>query len=307
MLTKKNKILKLAGDFFSIFLTREQRPILVVGLPRTGTTWIASVLNTAAGIEYFHEPFNPINIHQSASHLRQAMMMRKYLAWEDEDEEFARYCRATFAGELPDNGYLYNYLGWIYKQFPQWHGRVLIKDVHCYLTLNWLKRQVNPLIVIVLRHPCAVAASWFRLYGKVSTFERSLFQPKLLDDYLQSFIPLLEQTQGFWQRIGAFWGASYYVMLQQQAQHPDWIVIQHEDFCRDPMMQYRQLFQKLQLNWTVATSEILEVSTRKSSKDPYVPLRISAQEPQKWEKELEPQQIAQVMEFANSFGIQFYQ
>jgi hypothetical protein len=36
------------------------RPILVTGAHRSGTTWVGRMLALVPGVEYIHEPFNPV-------------------------------------------------------------------------------------------------------------------------------------------------------------------------------------------------------------------------------------------------------
>ncbi len=62
ILSSISKTSRLTSDLFTSMLVADKRPAFIVGLPRTGTTWIASILNTAPGIKYFHEPFNPHNV-----------------------------------------------------------------------------------------------------------------------------------------------------------------------------------------------------------------------------------------------------
>lgn len=298
MLIKHQKILKISEDLLYGIAESQKSPIFLVGLPRSGTTWIGSVLNTAPGTKYFFEPFNWIYIPASAQHLR------KYLRGDDCDEEFAQYCRSAFAGRLDEKHFILH-LSWLYKQLRWFPGRVAIKDVHCFLALEWIHQHMTPTTVIVMRHPCAVAASWFRLWGETQIgLHLLLEQPKLMNDYLQPFEDVIKTARGFWQKIGAFWGAMYYVMLEQQKKHPSWIVVQHEQFCQNPTQAYRQLFERLDLPWSARTDELLEASTQKKSKNPFMTQRISSQEPDKWRKELEPWQIEEIQQFVRAFGIQ---
>ena len=167
--------------------------------------------------------------------------------------------------------------------------------------------HLAPTTLIVIRHPCAVAASWLRLnYQTDMGIQRLLAQPKLINDYLKPFKHHLCKAVDFFQQMGAYWGATYYVMLRQKQLHPGWIVVQHEEVCRNPERQFRELFDKLDLSWTTKTDELLRVSTTNDSNKPYVPQRISHQEPDKWKKELNLQQIEQVMQFIKPFSIPYY-
>jgi len=298
MLTKIIKGSQLMRDLPTDICLAHKPPIYVVGLPRTGTSWIASVLNTAQGIKYFYEPFNCTNVPGAA----QYCMRYPY----EDDSAFARYSRDAFAGRT--NGrYVTTKLSWRYRRFRWWPGRVMVKDVCSCMALESIHQHISPITVIVMRHPCAVAASWFRLKYDIDMYiQRLLNQPKLLHDYLKPFEHFLKNASNYWQKMGAFWGATYTVMLQQQKIHPDWIVVQHEALCRDPVGQYRELFNKLNLHWTKMTDELLNISTTQDSHKPYLPHRVSSREPDKWKRELDPKQIEQVQQSVVPFGFPYY-
>lgn len=58
LLNRLKKEAQLTSDLLLGLKSVGQPKIFIVGLPRTGTTWIASILNTARGIKYVNEPFN---------------------------------------------------------------------------------------------------------------------------------------------------------------------------------------------------------------------------------------------------------
>lgn len=302
LLNRKFHIIKLVGDILSPLVIAKQSPIYIVGMPRSGTTWITSILSTSPGIKCLFEPFN-VKFSPEAK-----LYIKKYFRREEHHEELALYFRNIL--RFNHKECRLGYLGRIYKKLPWWPGRIMIKDVHTTMALDWIAQQINPIIVIIMRHPCAVALSWFRLSSRVPDLEpnldKFLQQPKLMADYLAPFESVMRNARSFWQKTGALWGASYYVMLEQQKQHPDWIVIQHETLCQDPRQQYRELFDKLNLHWTPTTDYLLNLSTNNNSDDPWLPVRISSREHNKWQKELERSQINQVKEFVQPFGIPYF-
>jgi hypothetical protein len=158
-----------------------------------------------------------------------------------------------------------------------------------------------------VRHPCAVAASWHRLRYDVDRHVGTLLaQPRLLDSLLKPFQNILGRADGFWQKMGVLWGAAYHVLLQQGENHPEWIVVQHEQLCRDAAHRFRQLFEALDLDWTGSTDRLLEVSTQTDADEPYLIHRVSEEEPDKWRRELSDAEAEQVLRFARPFDIPFY-
>ncbi|MGL5084039.1 MAG: sulfotransferase [Microcoleaceae cyanobacterium] len=275
-------------------------PIYLAGLPRSGTTWIASILSEVPGIKHLHEPFNA-DIYPELEPYR-----NQFLQANDAASEFLTECQAAFSG-LPRTALVLNKMNGTYRKFPWLPGRVLIKDVHTFLALDWISQHFFPMTVIIIRHPCAIAESWDRLGWKTEkSFSRLLNQPTLMNAYLQPFQKMLNTAETFWQRMGAFWGASYFVILQQLQHHPDWILVSYETLCQDPIRCYQQLFQQLNLNWSPLIEKLLIASTQGHSQNPYSTQRIATQAAEKWRQILSLEQIQQVQEFAEPFGLKRY-
>jgi hypothetical protein len=287
-------------------MLKPQSPIYVAGLARAGTSWLGKTLSTGAHIKYFHEPFNMDNVPEALPH------WGKYLRMGEPDQEFLQFCQSAFAGQIRHPNviktltYPYRALQGNLSWLP---GRTLIKDVHSLLSLAWIDQQFAPIPVVIIRHPCAIAASWtqtFKLNRRLRSLDRILEQPQLMEDYLHPYESLMQSASGFWQEVAVYWGATYHVVLQQQRQHPNWIVLSHEQLCGDPVGEYRQLFERLNLRWTAKTERFLQGTTTTTGES-YSLRRRSSQEPDKWRTQLQPDQIDQIQKFAAPFEIPFYQ
>jgi hypothetical protein len=276
----------------------QQPPVFIAGLPRTGTSWIASIVNTARGVKYLHEPFNCVNVAGAAP------MCLKYLGAND--NAFVERGRDAFAGTT-SGPYVRARLSGRYAHYPWWPGRLVIKDVCACLAVEWVERHFVAGIVMVIRHPCAVADSWLRLgYDVDLHLRRLLDQPALLATQLGPFEHLLRDAKEYCEKVAALWGATYSIMLRQQRAHPRWTLVQHEELCRKPLEGSRQLFERSGLEWTAATDEFLERSTSSDAGRPYAPQRVSADEPDKWRTRLHGRQVDQVRRFVAPFEIDYY-
>lgn len=274
------------------------RPVYLVGLPRTGTTWVASILRTARGAWYRHEPFNFSLFAEAAPH------SLKYLAAHDTDEGFARHCRSAFEG-LPGLGSVVARLR--ERRLDLWPYQIVVKDVHSAMALDWIDHNVGPAIVIVIRHPGAMISSWLRLGWKVDgLLGRIRSQSRLITDHLGPFEALFDGASTDVEKLALFWAAGYHVMLRQARSHPAWIVLEHEALCRDPRGGYEDLFARLALHWTHLTTDRLRRSTTTEDLATYGTGRISSREAEKWRTELTREQIDLVLKTVRPFGFSHY-
>lgn len=195
------------------------------------------------------------------------------------------------------------------EQFFYLHGRVLIKDVHSAFAAGWIDHHFAPRIVVICRHPLAVADSWFRVFrgDDRQFYNHILGQADLIEDYLQPYRQHISAcSNDFWSRIGVYWASSYYVLLHQQYRTSDWKIVRHEDFCENPLGQFCNLCADLDLEWTNEMQSRLERSNVCSSPNPYVPKRLLDEEVGKWKKNLTTDQIEAVLKAVSPFQLNIY-
>lgn len=275
-------------------------PIFIAGLPRSGTTWIANVLRSAPGVAYYHEPFNFANVPESVP------FSLRYIRASDNDPAFEAYCRRCFAGNQRHKAVISGQRWWRrFLLFPT--GRVMIKDVHSLLALDWIQHHIGPQTVLMLRHPFAVTQSWVRHgWNNEGMYARLLEQREAFEDFLPPFEQHLRAMQDeYFSRLGAYWGACCYIALEYQKRHPGWIVIRHEDFLDDPATQFRSLCEKLGLEFDRNVQEKLRRSNASGSDEPFV-VRRRLEDEKKKLRRLTSEQMQLVAAAVAPFGITAY-
>ena len=75
----------------------DKKPILIAGLPRSGTTWVSNVLSTS-DTTYLHEPDNE-KLYLMAFHAKRQLNRFPYLRADDSHTKFARLWTAVFKGD----------------------------------------------------------------------------------------------------------------------------------------------------------------------------------------------------------------
>lgn len=220
------------------------RPVLVTGSHRSGSTWLAGMLGLARGTLVAHEPFNIQPWAYSLGGLaKHWFTYAPGLPQDDALRAFGKVLdgrsRSVFLKSQPQH--------WVP---PLRRGRLVIKDPIAALSSDWLAKNFDLDVVVLVRHPAAFAASLKRL-GWEHPFEHFLEQEALMRDHLEPRRAELERTPddpvG---QAGVLWNCVYGVLFSYLRSNPHWIVRRHEDLSGDPAAGLEDLYGELGLRWT---------------------------------------------------------
>jgi hypothetical protein len=206
--------------------------VVVAGTGRSGTAWIANIINYANDYRYLFEPFNPYKT-QEIKHFR----YRQYLRPADEDPAFVLPARLVLGGAVSN--------AWV----DQFNRRVVsrrrvIPEIRANLMLKWMRNRFPETpIVWLLRHPCADANSRMQL-GWQTHLDEILNQPSLLDDLIGEFRSHIESARTEFEKHIYLWCVENYVPFRQLAPY-DVHVATYEGFCERPKFEFDRLFKYL--------------------------------------------------------------
>ena len=184
--------------------------------------------------------------------------------------------------------------------------QVVIKGVYCCLAAERVADRLGAAVVILVRHPCGVASSWKQLdYFGPYWIDALLSQELLLDEHLGAFVDHMRSSTHPLFQVGAYWGATYYVLHRLARAHPDWEWVSHEELCADPERGFRGLLQRLGVRVHDAEMEFFREHNRprEEGEDAYQIYRDASAEPGKWRNSLSLEEIREVMRGAEPFGV----
>jgi hypothetical protein len=280
-------------------------PILLCGAPRTGTSWTAKVLSKGGNIRYYREPLS----HGSFARDHGVAEYTYLRAGDERPAKEAAWRRIlSFEPLLKRRRLMADSRGWL-QRTPFWPARLLIKEVLCPLSLDWLTQRFPLSVLITIRHPCGYVASGLRLHaaGELAVeLDHLQSQTALMAEFpedLRGWISGLEDPVA---RLAAAYGIVYKILGDQMAAHPEWLMIHHETLCRDPHTSFRRLCRALDLRYTRSMRELLGETTCARDSALYSVQRVSAEEPEKWKHELTPAQIETVADVISRFRLPFY-
>ena len=260
-----------------------QKPVLVTGAPRSGTTWMGKMLALSGQLNYFHEPFNPdhpldgcitrIKFPHYMMYISEELDGYRKKYYQPFKNLMEEHCSPTQG--LSSSRSLED-LRHVFRQHKELSNarkqgkRPLIKDPIAIMSAGWLARTFDMHVIVMIRHPAAVVASMQRLNWSFDPKKWALSQPLLLRDYLSPFESemkdILVSNADIIDRVALLWKIIYFVVARYQEKYPDWIYVRHEDIARDPVSHFEALYQRLGLNFSDQVK--VEIDEFTSAKNP---------------------------------------
>ena len=310
-------------------MKHSERPILVTGAHRTGTTWVGKMLAADEDVAYISEPLNVL--HRPGVFRAPVKHWYTYINKENEAEFLPAF------NELLDFDYhLWNEIRSIrsHKDFLRMgrdfhifyaanlHGqRALLKDPFAVFSLPWFAEKLNCQIIVTVRHPAAFASSLKRLDWSFD-FSDLLNQPLLMRDHLEPFRADIQSVSAddVIGQAALLWTMIYRVVhaalrpAQDDAREriPSIQIARHEDLSLDPIAGYRKLYESLELNFTarieqaVLNSSSAENPAELSKKKVHSVKLDSRANLDNWKNRLTPDEINRIRKITEEAARDFY-
>jgi Sulfotransferase family len=183
--------------------------ILVAGMGRSGTTWLASLINCDDSYRILFEPFHPEQVEAARK-----FQIMQYMRPETDDSELEGAARAIMRGDVRGE--------WIDRDNRRmFYRRRIVKDIRCNLMLGWLRKIAGDApVVLTLRHPLQIALSWTRLgWGRYESIGQDDLEIILSQQAVHHDFPLIDevlsrtQPRSFAERVVFHWCVYYLVPL----------------------------------------------------------------------------------------------
>lgn len=235
------------------------KPILITGSHRSGSTWLANMLALADDTLIAHEPFNierwGYGLGRLATrYFTYAPELPQHAAREAFETVLERRTRKIFLKKEPQH--------WLP---PLRRGRLLVKDPIAALSSEWLARNFDIEVIVLMRHPAAFAASLKRM-GWEHPFDHFLDQEMLMRDHLEPYREEIERKpRDIVDQAALIWKCVYSVLFDYMERNPGWIFKKHEDLSFNPMRELKELYETLGLRWSGKVEKGIEEHTRKGN------------------------------------------
>ena len=295
------------------------KPILVTGMPRSGTTWVGRMIGQAPFVRYVHEPFN-ISNHPCQCGVK--FDYRYYYLSSQNTHKFYVHLKHTIYPAYRWIGFL-NFLTRIWRDkrirsstnYLQSYisYKPLVKDPIDVFSAGTLADLFHMDVVALIRHPAAVVSSYKTLNWNVP-FSHFLHQPELLEDYL---IPFRSSIEDFGKneydivdQAALLWKLIYSTIIQYQETRSDWIFVRYEDLASDPVGGYQNLFARLYLPFSERIRSTIQAHSLEdrlsNATNPYVIKQDPHQVVSKWKTNLSSAEIHRIRARVEDVSSAFY-
>jgi sulfotransferase family protein len=263
----------LYSRLISLTLPFKKPAILLISYPRSGSSWIGKILSLSPDVAYLREPVNQCYQNKfKANPVIDPESDAKVLKW------YTRFADRAFAGRFPTNvpDVVENIDD--FSLLQRHNKTLLLKEVNPLAT-DFFVRQYSPRVVLILRHPAAVADSFERMGWRDQTFEEFAYH------YGTQMAQAIEASKKGWS-----------------------MVVFYEDLANDPIARYATLFSSLGIRKPAQFEKVLAefCESQNYQGHPYGIRRSSRIEANKWRTNLTRTQIDAVMKGYFRSSLKYY-
>ena len=265
---------------------------MVLGTPRSGSTWLTEVIGNWPGFGAVNEPLHPKFVAPRSLHLRS----RTFLSAADDAPALEQYLRTAMIGDVVRPFAL----AFGDPSEPWRVDRWVSKVVHGSGLTGWIAKHLpEPWYIGLLRHPCAVIASQRQM---------NMISSKLFEDARGQFVQVwpelataLDSIDSEVARYAACWCMDTFALTSCD-KPPRFRLVCYEDLVAESDAAFASL-----ADWIGAST--LDGGMRgvscpsASTKDPVLD---GAAQLGKWQDRLSPNEIDDVFSVVDAFGLDFY-
>lgn len=260
-------------------MTAAGPPLLVTGLPRSGTSWVGKMLEASGRVVYINEPLNVRHPPGRSPGVLDVDVEHRfpYICRDNEEAFLPGFSdlvrlRYRVAVELRRNRSPYD-LARLAKYFTAFTvGRItgrrpMMDDPYALFSISWLAERFGFTVIVLMRDPAAVAGSWQRL-GWTIDLRELLGQPLLMRDLLGVYESDMRAAgPDHLARIATLWRVAYAAVETQRRFCPNAVHIRkYEDLARNPVDEFRELYDRLGLPWSDRVRRRIVAATSKPSR-----------------------------------------
>jgi hypothetical protein len=232
----------------------KKRNLLITGAHRTGTTLLGVLFAESDDFSFVYEPFNP----DYGTNLKEFVC-----------EDCGLRIDTWFMGVNDSNERdWYRHMKHLVNSRAIRGKRSVIKDPFAFMSTEWLQREFNTDVLVMVRNPLSFVSSLKKMEWPFD-FDNFLRQYWLMDGYLSEFKDDIEEfsknkkdiiDQGI-----LLWNIFYTYANDMRKIHPGWVFLKLEDFSAQPEKHFKELCETFYIEYTEKMKKkVLELTSEKN-------------------------------------------
>lgn len=289
--------------------------VLLLGVPRSGTTWSGRVLGHTAGTAYVNEPDGDTEPYAFTARL--GFGGPPTLEPGAEHRAYERLWAGAFAGGARPSAVTARAARYLNAKvepgarFRAWYGdgltprlrvvrawarpmvgapdarHVVVKTVRAEFTAEWIVDRFAPTVLLVERNPLNVLSSWIDLgYALHEREFRTYVERAARWGITPPDGPDPVERQTFTYAVMA-------TALREAAARHGWARTTHEHLCIDSVARFAALADTLGLEWSDEAARFVADSDREGTG--YRTERRTAEQPDRWRERLSEEQLTRIL------------
>ena len=268
--------------------------IIISGLPRGGTTWIAEVMETISDSLLLWEPLNVFTLAETTD---------LEFSWRQYIPEHAQWPEAFFFFSELFHGKRIHPLYFRKWDFPlKAKRRLLIKFCRANRLLPWLVTnfRLKPPVYLV-RHPCAVVSSQLR-YGAWTQIKPSVMfsdHTRYGKEFYEPYRRILARLSSTEELLTALWCLDNIIPLRHRDNNIKWTTVSYEGLLLRGEEELRRIFKRLEIEIPLKTMHRLSHPSSETKHGS--PLLCGGDQLSGWRSHLNSEQIAMILHTLEDF------
>ena len=314
--------------------------ILIIGSPRSGTTWLMEILQLLPNYTYLSEPINPILFPEAFTI---GFTSRTYLPIDNDWPSGERHLDKIFRGHVMNHpiparlkdaeNNQPNYsppsfqkqLQDLYKLQPKtlinhlFAKKLVVKFVRLNRLLPWISQRFQLRgIIFIIRHPCAVIASQLNTgfcgYHPSSppytdiypSLEMLLHEASKIEGLSPNVLQKLKEIKTREEILAATWCLDNLIPLSHAKPYP-WTVVTYEKLIKEGEQELKRIFHEIgQKTIPPDCYKYLKKPSKLTTEQEQHIVTQRDKQLSKWKKKLSEEQIKRILSVVSDFGLDFY-
>lgn len=271
-----------------------RKAIFLAGSARSGTTWLQEIVNFNNEYRVLFEPFRPDKVDQVRDWRKY-----QYLRVAENSPIYIDPMKNILRGKIK-NVWVDTYNQRLISQ------KRIIKAIHANLFLFWMKHHFPEVpIVIIMRHPCAVANSKLNIVRKHFQYsdnplEEFLAQEELMEDFLSPFEARMREEKTDFESFIWMWCIENMIPIKQFGEGEIYITF-YENLCINPQEEIKNIFSYIQKPYSPEVIEKTSIPSPVSRRNSAI--NSGANLIRSWRNNVTDDQITKALGILNLFGM----